>query len=123
MPYFLYDIRNRTPSEYICYALYFCFSNLSLRKAAMIDNHFALSNEPCFYLKLDIKIQSSKGIIKEKENSRIFLIQKDETVIRIGSELIWLWVAIEIESKEIIGTSISQERNMFVAEHFISEIL
>ena len=89
----------------------------------MIDNHFALSNEPCFYLKLAIKIQSSKVIIKEKENSRIFLIQKDETVIRIGSELIWLWVAIEIESKEIIGTSISQERNMFVAEHFISEIL
>jgi putative transposase len=29
-------------------------------------------------------------------------------------------VTIEIESKEIIGISISKERNMFVAEHFIS---
>jgi putative transposase len=34
----------------------------------------------------------------------------DETIIKVGSELIWLWVAIEIESKEIIGISISKEQ-------------
>ncbi len=50
-------------------------------------------------------------------------IQKDETVIKVGSELIWLWVAIEIESKEIIGISISKERNMSVAERFMSNMV
>ena len=47
----------------------------------------------------------------------------DETVIKIGSESIWLWVAIELESNEIIGTGISKERNMFAPEHFLSDIV
>ena len=35
-----------------------------------------------------------------------------------------LWVAIEPESKEILGMSISKERNMFVAiERFISYVV
>ena len=50
-------------------------------------------------------------------------ILKDETVIKVGSEYIWIWVAIEPESKEILGMSISKERNMFVAERFISEVV
>ncbi len=47
----------------------------------------------------------------------------DETPLKVGSELIWLWVAIESESKEILGISISKERNMFVAEGFLSKII
>ena len=48
----------------------------------------------------------------------------DDTVIKVSSELIWVWVAIEIESKEIIGISISKVRNMFVAiERFMSDIV
>ena len=49
-----------------------------------------------------------------------------KTVIKVGSELIWLWgVAIEIESKEIMGISISKEqKNMFVAiEQFMPNII
>ncbi|MDQ6723723.1 MAG: hypothetical protein M3Z01_05595 [Thermoproteota archaeon] len=32
-------------------------------------------------------------------------------------------VAIELESKEILGISISKERNMFIAERFISRLV
>ena len=46
----------------------------------------------------------------------------DET-LKIGSELIWLWVAIGLESKEILGISISKERNMLLAERFISSLV
>jgi hypothetical protein len=42
----------------------------------------------------------------------------DETVNKIGSEFIWLWIAIEPTNKEILGFNISKERNMFVAERF-----
>ncbi len=44
-------------------------------------------------------------------------------MIRIGSEDIWSWVAIEPENKEILAQSISKERSMFVAEHFLSDIM
>ena len=40
----------------------------------------------------------------------------DETQLKVGSEYIWLWVAIEPETKNIIAINISKERNMFVSE-------
>ena len=47
----------------------------------------------------------------------------DETLLKVGSELIWLWVAIEPENGQILALSISKERNMFVAERFISVVI
>ncbi len=47
----------------------------------------------------------------------------DETIVKVGSKYIWLWVAIEPENKEILRLSISKERNMFVAERFLSHIV
>ena len=46
----------------------------------------------------------------------------DETIIKVGSNYIWLWIAIEPTKQEILGISISLERNMFVAEKFISKL-
>ncbi len=62
--------------------------------------------------------------IKEEENMDEYsCIQKDETQIKVGSELIWLWLAIEPKDREILSTSISKERYMFVAECFLSDIV
>ncbi len=47
----------------------------------------------------------------------------DETAIKVGSDLIWLWVAIEPKNKEILFFHILKERNMFVAERFLSRVL
>jgi putative transposase len=47
----------------------------------------------------------------------------DETVIKVGSEYIWLWLAIKNDNREILQISISKERNMFVAEHFILNLV
>ena len=46
----------------------------------------------------------------------------DETVNKMGPEFIWLWIAIEPTNKEILGFSISKERNMFVAGRFLSNL-
>jgi putative transposase len=52
-----------------------------------------------------------KKIFERKKKIEEFII--DVTLIKIGSELIWLWVAIELVSKEILGiNSISKERNI-----------
>ena len=53
-----------------------------------------------------------KKISTRKRKIEEFII--DETLIKAGSELIWLWVAIEPKNKEILGMSISKERNMLV---------
>ena len=47
----------------------------------------------------------------------------DETLIQVGSELVWLWVAIEPENREILALSISKERNMLIAERFLSGLV
>ena len=39
----------------------------------------------------------------------------DETQLKVGSEIIWLWIAIESETKNILAISLSKERNMLVA--------
>ncbi len=48
----------------------------------------------------------------------------DETVIKTGSsELIWLWIVIEPNDKEILSFYISKERNMFMAELILSQVV
>jgi putative transposase len=44
-------------------------------------------------------------------------------LLRVGFEFSWLWVAIEPENRQILALSISKERNMFVAERFISVVI
>jgi putative transposase len=57
---------------------------------------------------------------KERE----FELIVDETVIKVGSsDFVWLWVAIEPKNREILALTISKERNMFVAERFLSGLV
>ena len=44
----------------------------------------------------------------------------DETLFKVGSEYMWLWVAIEPEIRQILAVTVSRERNMLIAERFIS---
>ncbi len=60
---------------------------------------------------------------KYRKNKKIIEFIVDETAIKDGSELIWLWVVIEPNDKEILAVDISKERNMFVAERFLSHVL
>ena len=44
-------------------------------------------------------------------------------MIKVGSEYIWLWVAIEPENREILALNVSKKRNMFVAERVLSGLV
>ena len=111
--------RNKTPSEYVCYGLYLYFSGLSLRRTSqrlsccVKRNHVTIWNW----------IQKYKPRKISSKRKRIFEFIVDETLLKVGSEYIWLWVAIDAKSKEILALSISKERNMFVAERFISDLI
>jgi transposase-like protein len=79
-------------------------------------------------MELDTKVSSHKDIIPKDIIPKISLKSKriseyivDETLLKVGSEYVWLWVAIEPENRNILTLSISKERNMLIAERFISD--
>ena len=113
------NTRNRTPSEYVGYGLYLYFSGLSLRRTSERLSCFIKRNHVSIWNW--IQKYKPKKISTRKRKIDEFII--DETLIKAGSEFIWLWVAIEPKNKEILGMSISKERNMFVAERFISNLM
>ncbi|HEY6535804.1 MAG TPA: DDE-type integrase/transposase/recombinase [Candidatus Nitrosocosmicus sp.] len=57
------------------------------------------------------------------KNKKIKEYILDETAIKAGSELIWLWIVIESLNNEILSFYISKKRNMFVAERILSEVI
>jgi putative transposase len=113
---------SRTHSEYIGYGLYFYFSGLSLRKAAdRLSDCFIKRN----HISIWNWIQKYKPEKLSSKKKKVSEYVKDKTaVIKVGPEYIWILVAIEPKNKEILGMSISKDRNMFVmAERFLSLIL
>lgn len=49
-----------------------------------------------------------------------FLI--DETMVQIGSDQTWLWIAVEPTHRQILGVYISKHRNMIIAESFLRSL-
>ncbi|MGD9533102.1 MAG: DDE-type integrase/transposase/recombinase [Candidatus Nitrosocosmicus sp.] len=47
----------------------------------------------------------------------------DETLLKVGPEFIWLWVAIDPENRQILAQNITKERNILVAEQFMSDLI
>ena len=112
--------RNRTNTIVVMYSLYLYFLGLSLRntsKALVIfkDNkrsHVSVWNW--------IQRFADYPIYKRKRISEFII---DETVIQIGSQHFWLWFCIEPIHSSVLGTYISEERNMLVAEKFIRSLV
>ncbi len=109
------NTRNRTPSSAYWPWFVFALSGLSLRNIARALSSCTLSREVTFQSGSGFRNTTlrRKYVIKEKKMAEYVV---DETLIKVGSELVWLWVAIEPKNKQILALTISKERNMFVAE-------
>jgi putative transposase len=112
--------RNRTSSKYVYYALQLYSSGLSLRKTSerlsnvhIRRNHVSIWNW--------IQRYKPKRIFQSRRTISEFII--DETLIKAGSNYVWLWVAIEPRNKMILGIRISIERSILVAEQFIQSLI
>ena len=96
--------------------LYLYFFRLSLRRTAerlsytFKRNHVSIWNW--------IQKYHPKRIASKRKRIAEYII--DETLIKIGSQYIWLWVAIEPRNRQILALNISKERNRLIAERFIS---
>jgi putative transposase len=47
----------------------------------------------------------------------------DKTMLQIGSDYAWLWVAIEPVHKQVLGLHVSRHRNILVAEYFLISLI
>jgi putative transposase len=114
--------RNRTPSQIIGYGLYLYFLGLSFRNTAKALS-FLLLVKISHLVSIWNWIQKYKPK-KYRKNKKILEFIIDETAIKVGSELIWLWIVIEPPiDKEILSFDISKERNVFVVERFLSNVI
>ena len=114
--------RNRTPSECIDYGLYLYFLGLSLRNVvkALSYMNIVKRNHVTIWNWIQKFHPKKKSLAERKEVSEYIV---DETVLKAGSENIWLWIATEPENGQFLAQTISKERNMFVAERFLSSIV
>jgi putative transposase len=115
----LHQLRKRTELEDIVYSLHLYFGGLSLRNTSKALSRFVQRSHTA----IRDWIQKYKP---ERLSYRKIMVSKfiiDETQLKVGSEYIWLWVAIEPKDKEILSINISKERNMFVAERFLSNLI
>ena len=109
--------RNKTPSEYIGYGLYLYFSGLSLRRASQMLSCFIRRNHVTIWNWIQ-KYKPQKIKSKRKKVSEYIV---DETMLKVGSEYIWLWwIAIEPENKQILALYVSKEREKHVCSRTLS---
>jgi putative transposase len=86
----LYQIRKRIKLEDIVYALHLYFDGLSLRSTSEALSRFVKRSHTV--IRDWIQKYKPERLFFTKSNVSEFII--DETQIKVGSELIWLWVAI-----------------------------
>ena len=112
--------RNRTPLQIIGYGLYLYFLGLSFRNAAKALSFLKIIKISHVSIWHWIQKYKPKRSFHKREIKEYII---DETAIKAGSELIWLWIAIEPIDREILSFYTSKERNMLVAERFLSNVI
>jgi putative transposase len=95
------------------------FSGLSLRRTSQQLSCFIKRNHVSIWNWIQ-KYHPQKVSSKSKKIDEFII---DETLFKVGSEYVWLWVAIDPKNRQILALSISKERHMFVAERFIFDLV
>ena len=114
--------RNRTSSRDIGYGPYLYFLGLSTRNVSKALSFLNIVKRSHVAIWNWIQKYPPKRISSQRNKIDEFIV--DEAVIKVGSEPTWLcWVAIDSKNKRILAQSISKERNMFVAERFLSKAI
>jgi putative transposase len=107
--------RNRTPTKHIYYVLHLYFSSLSLRKVSQHLSQLIKRNQVSIWNW--IQHYKPEKLFPRKRKIYEFIV--DETLIKV----VWIWIAIELKDKTILGIRISYERSMFIAEQFMQSLV
>jgi len=95
----IHQTRCRTKSEDTVYAIHLYFLGLSLRNTSKALSRFIKRSHTAIRDWIQ-KYKPERLYYRNIRNSEFIV---DETLIKVGSELIWLWVAIEPENRQILA--------------------
>jgi putative transposase len=113
--------RKRTSTGLIIYALYLYFPGLSFRSTAKaLDPYVEKRSHVSVWNRVQSLLHPTKFYLKR---TRVAAFIIDETMLQIGSDYAWLWVAIEPVHKQVLGVHVSRHRNMLVAEYFLRSLI
>jgi putative transposase len=113
--------RERTSTEIIMYGLYLYFLGLSFRNTSKALEPFKEKKRSHVAIWNWVQRFDPKIIYSRKRRVTAFVI--DETMIQIGTNGAWLWIAIEPIRNTVLGVYLSRHRNMLVAESFINSLI
>jgi putative transposase len=112
--------KQRTKPKDIAYGLYLYFlDGLSHRNTAKALYRIIERSHVSIWKWIQ-RYKPQKISTKRKKIEQFIV---DETQIKVGSQYIWLWVAIKPTNKQILQIDISFERTMLVAERFIASLV
>ena len=118
--YMLTFQRKRTSTELIMYALYLYFLGLSFRSTAKALDPFVEKRSHVAVWNWVQLFNPNKFYLKRTKVTAFII---DETMLQVGSDYAWLWVAIEPVHKQVLGVYVSRHRNMLVAESFLRSLI
>ena len=105
--------------EDVIYAVNLYFDGLSLRKTSKALSRFV--NRSHTAIRDWIEEYKPQRLLSKSKKIAEYIV--DETLIKVGSEYIWLWIAIEHETRQILAVTVSRERNMLIVEKFLSGLV
>ncbi len=111
--------RNRKSIEIKILAGLLYYLGLSLRKVSLFLSQF----EEISHESVRIYYHKIKEVLNEPERRIRNLIAIDETKLKVGNETIFVWSAIDVESKECLGVYVSETRNYLDTILFVRNIL
>ena len=109
-----YKKENKTKRYSLFFTPFYFSSSLSLRNTSNALSRFVKRSHTIAVRDCWIQRYRPERLFFKKTKISEFVA--DDTQIKVGFEYIWLWVAIEYETKNIVAINISKERNIFVAE-------
>jgi putative transposase len=69
-------------------------------------------------MEMDSTLSTKENIAKEKKKN-VGIYIDDKTLLKVGSEYVWIWVAIEPLAKVILGISISLKEQCLLLKDFL----
>ena len=100
---------------------YICISGASTRDVAKAMFFYTWLREIMFQSGSGFRNITLRRMSSKRKKIAEYIV--DETLFKVGSELVWLWVAMESKNHQILALAISKERNMFVTERFLPNIV
>src|SRR6476619_5744118 len=96
--------RSRTSTFCVMYALYLYFLGLSFRSTSKAIEPFEERSHVAVW-----KSVQRFGPNRIYVRKRVAAFEIDETMIRIGNDIAWLWIAIEPINGTVLGAHISRD--------------